>query len=565
MSQTVPWNIPYLPEGVLDPAAGINLAFDVINNALTEVSEAASELSNELADGTTVDKGSDLVAYDALTTVRDRLAETLQFDTDLQNDTDPTKGAALVGFDPENLGYPRGTVGGEVVHYRVTDDGTTEGAYNVKNRSAYSQIAPDVRMSYIAHGGHAGFPNIIGSFPGSNASYSVIGGAYDNIIDCIAGTIAGGAHHRLYGDEPNTTHNTVGGGSYNAVERGEYVTISGGTLNKVKKFRRDGTTPAAPTHSTVGGGRGNIVYGGNVTISGGLNNSADGDSASCGGGQSNRADGSFSVVAGGGNNEARLGSLGGGQKNTIGGGRFNTIDSATNPGGNVIAGGENNNVFGGYNTISGGFNCDCGVLGAEPSYAAIGGGLDNAVQGPSNGVVIAGGRGNTASADYSAVTGGRGNSATAIYSRAHGLDAVGRHQSGDTLADGRFSVAGDAQSSIVMRRVQTTDASTGSMGTIALPNDSTYAFSMLIVARRSDADGESAAYRIEGCIDRNGSAATTALVGSPVVTVIAEDNPAWNVGVIANSSSGGISVQVTGEAAKTIRWVARCTLVEVTG
>jgi hypothetical protein len=116
-----------------------------------------------------------------------------------------------------------------------------------------------------------------------------------------------------------------------------------------------------------------------------------------------------------------------------------------------------------------------------------------------------------------------------------------------------------------MRKVQTTDAALTSMGTIALPDDSTFMFTAYIVARRSDADNESAGYKIEGVIDRNTGVATTALVGTIIKTVIAEDTAAWDVTAVANVSSGGLTIQVTGEAAKTIRWVARVQLVEVSG
>jgi hypothetical protein len=78
---------------------------------------------------------------------------------------------------------------------------------------------------------------------------------------------------------------------------------------------------------------------------------------------------------------------------------------------------------------------------------------------------------------------------------------------------------------------------------------------MLITARRSDANDESAAYRIFGCIDRNTGVATTALVGSLTTDTI-EDTVAWNVTVDADTTNGSLRIQVTGEASKTIRWVA---------
>jgi hypothetical protein len=447
----------------------------------------------------------------------------------------------------------------------TTGTGAPSGVTNIKSGHVDNTIATDVYNAAILSGGQAGFLNRIGSFAGSGAHYTVIAGGYDHQIDCIAGTISGGGHNTLNGDEANTTHNTVGGGSYNIVKRGEYVTIAGGTLNNVNKLRRDAVTAIAPTNSTIGGGRGHNVYNANATISGGLNNSLDGDSATVGGGQANQADGNFSVIAGGGNNTISLGTLGAGQKNTIGGGRNNTINSATNAVSNTIAGGELCDVFGSFNAVGGGYNNNAGISGTEPSYAVIAGGLDNTVSGVKNAGAVSGGRSNTASADYATVTGGRGNTASAIYSRAHGFEADARHQAGDTLANGKFVTVGDAQSTGLVLKTQTTNATLTSMSTVALPDDSTFCFSILIVARRTDADNEGAGYKIEGVIDRNSGVATTALIGAITKTVLAEDTAAWDVTAIANSSSGGLTIQVTGEAAKTINWVARVTLVEVTG
>jgi hypothetical protein len=120
----------------------------------------------------------------------------------------------------------------------------------------------------------------------------------------------------------------------------------------------------------------------------------------------------------------------------------------------------------------------------------------------------------------------------------------------------------------VLRR-STTNASPiglrvdGGTGYLTIPDDTTWAFNALIVARRSDADNESAAYQITGCIDQN--AGTVALVGTPLVTVLAEDNVAWDVTCTADNTNKALVFTVTGEAAKTIKWVARVATAEITG
>lgn len=113
--------------------------------------------------------------------------------------------------------------------------------------------------------------------------------------------------------------------------------------------------------------------------------------------------------------------------------------------------------------------------------------------------------------------------------------------------------------------VMTTDwDSPGTANQVTLPNNSTYHFRASVVARRTDADGEAAAYTFEGCIDRNASAATTALAGTPVKTVLTEDSSAWDADVSADATNGALAITVTGEASKTIRWVAVVDCVEVT-
>jgi hypothetical protein len=55
------------------------------------------------------------------------------------------------------------------------------------------------------------------------------------------------------------------------------------------------------------------------------------------------------------------------------------------------------------------------------------------------------------------------------------------------------------------------------------------------------------------------------LVGTPSKTVLGEDVAAWDANIAVDATNGGLSVTVTGEAAKTINWVAVARLVEVVG
>ena len=95
---------------------------------------------------------------------------------------------------------------------------------------------------------------------------------------------------------------------------------------------------------------------------------------------------------------------------------------------------------------------------------------------------------------------------------------------------------------------------------LTVPNDTTWMFTSYIVARRTDADNESAAYWVQGCVDNN--AGTVALVGAVQVTAV-EDTVAWNATAVA--LGGRLQLRVTGEAAKTIYWNAVTHIVQVSG
>jgi hypothetical protein len=85
-------------------------------------------------------------------------------------------------------------------------------------------------------------------------------------------------------------------------------------------------------------------------------------------------------------------------------------------------------------------------------------------------------------------------------------------------------------------------------------------FTSYVVARRTDADNESAAYWIYGAIDNN--AGVVALVGSVQVTAL-EDTVAWNA--TATSIGPRLAIRVTGETSKTINWNAVTHIVQVSG
>jgi hypothetical protein len=139
----------------------------------------------------------------------------------------------------------------------------------------------------------------------------------------------------------------------------------------------------------------------------------------------------------------------------------------------------------------------------------------------------------------------------------------------------QFSSQGDSQTSIYVLRSDTTDATPEAMATdgpnttrnttnqIILPNNSAYAFHGTIVARQQASAGTAcAAWKIEGLIRREGSAGTTVLVNS--ATTVLDNTPSWGMALSADTTNGGLKIEVTGAAATNIRWVATVNTSEVT-
>ncbi len=165
------------------------------------------------------------------------------------------------------------------------------------------------------------------------------------------------------------------------------------------------------------------------------------------------------------------------------------------------------------------------------------------------------------------------NSGTSSSGQAGGGDACYRRTrvGSSSFASGNFSALADAQTVVGILRRSTTNATPaelfldGSSTRMVLPNDTTWTFDCTVVARRTDADGESAGYKLVGVIDRQTNAASTALVGTVTTTVIAEDNAAWDVTATADTTNGALVITVTNEAGKTVRSVSRCETTEVTG
>ena len=201
---------------------------------------------------------------------------------------------------------------------------------------------------------------------------------------------------------------------------------------------------------------------------------------------------------------------------------------------------------------------------ASNVYAVVVGGATNTAS--ATGALVLAGTGNTASGNSSVVAGGDSNTASGTYTEASGYGATASQYGQVARSVGGSS---NQQVSNFQATLNTTTVTPGEMfldGTstrLVIPTDTTWGFDIMVVARRTDADNESAFYRFEGCIDNN--AGTTALVGSVVSATPIEDTAAWACAVTADNANDALIITVTGENGKTIQWLANITILQVTG
>ena len=343
------------------------------------------------------------------------------------------------------------------------------------------------------------------------------------------GTVAGGNKRGAYAVDLQ-----MGRGYAEEVASGDFSVLIGGEAN----------TASAETSAVVGG-----IY-----------NQATGVLASVVGGSSQTATGYSSAVVGGGGNTAS------GANSAVIGGAYNAVsgsysaiicsDESTVTGPNsFLAGGVENHVEGHRAAIVAGSS---NIIGEDANSSFIGGGTYNYITGIMSAII--GGEYCEADGSYSLLGGYRTSDRGVASTVAHGA----------ALFSGDFAVTSDfaakTQTSTFKIAAATNGATpavmTGSNVFGASPveitflNDSTNLFEAHVVARRFDATGENAAFILKGCVKRDNGESTTALVGSVEKTILTRPNSNWDVSITANTTTGGITITVTGEADKQIWWSA---------
>lgn len=470
---------------------------------------------------------------------------------------------------------------------RLENKGVSTNSLNVTTFFAAGNVSPSVAPSAVGLDALA-----VGNAAVANAVRAlVLGKGYASGQDSVTinnndstssfgaqasnSTVVGGLSNKVASTSSGST--IVGGGT-------NVISDSSGGLNVIVGGQTN-TINGAAFRAAILGGDSNTLSGARAAVVGGLLNTASATGAAVIGGNNNVASSGAAVVLGGSSNQATAGN-----STVVGGqsGQATQSSAAVIGGQSDIASGNNSAAIGGQSNIASGsaagtfagrFNTaaadDSATLGGSSNTvditaidSVIVGGLSNEISGI-RGAILSG-LGNLVTSDYGTAS-GFFNTVSGTYGFAKGNNALASRYGESAHAAGFFVAQGDAQISTLISRRITTNATPAELFLdnsalrIVLPNDSSYIFEISVIARRTDADNESAAYKFTGCIDRNANAASTALVGSVTKTVIAEDTAAWDVNVTADTTNGALIITVTGEAAKTIRWVAQSILTQVTG
>lgn len=260
---------------------------------------------------------------------------------------------------------------------------------------------------------------------------------------------------------------------------------------------------------------------------------------------------------------ANYSSILGGRNNTASGTHASNIGGLTN-----VSSGDNS-VTGGYiNTASNDSAIAIGYTNTSSNICSMSFGESNTSSGYNS---FCAGRNNTGSANYSSAI-GFGNISNAVSSHSQGyyshvFGIYGRK----SYASGREATTGDAQYSKFILRIRTTGNTATTVTTdaqsatttnqVILENQSAYRFKGTIIGKKSGTT-DIASWDIDGLIARGANAASTTLNVSNVTLV--QNTPAWGTPTLAaDTTNGGLRVQVTGAAATNIQWTAVIETTEV--
>jgi hypothetical protein len=215
--------------------------------------------------------------------------------------------------------------------------------------------------------------------------------------------------------------------------------------------------------------------------------------------------------------------------------------------------------IGGYNTASGSYSLAMGYTNTSSNVYSVALGYYNNSSGDR---AIAIGMGASASGDSSLALGAKSStnsisSKVAIGTLFSGVS--GAYQMGQLLLG---AITTDATATVLKSDTNVLSAN----NQCTLQNNNAMSFNIEVVARNTST-GMTGKWEAKGLIKRGANASTTALVGTPTVTLTNGDSEGWitagAIAITADTTYGALAVTVTGAASTTIHWMCRINTVEV--
>ena len=137
------------------------------------------------------------------------------------------------------------------------------------------------------------------------------------------------------------------------------------------------------------------------------------------------------------------------------------------------------------------------------------------------------------------------------------------------ISEGNFSMEGDAKAGIYIQRNETTGTTltplyiNGVNANLVVSPNSVWTFEITLSAKRIDAGGDAASFKMTGAIARDVLLSSVYLVGNPSKTIVGRTDTGWDAQVQADTATGALLIKVHGSSGKTVRWVAKIMTLEV--
>jgi len=233
--------------------------------------------------------------------------------------------------------------------------------------------------------------------------------------------------------------------------------------------------------------------------------------------------------------------------------------------------GSNNTSFGAnalLNLTTGGSNTAIGygagsgiTTGSNNTIIGVVSGLSATL---ANNVIVADGSGNVRfkSDSTGAIAIGVNNTSDGVASLAMGQGSNTFTQYGRiAISSGNITAIGDVQKSFYILKGRSSSASAktltldNSSSGIVLQNNNVFRFKGSIVGKQTGTTNIGV-WDIDGIVVRGTSAATTTIVGTPTITSISNLSTWGTPTITADTTNGGLTINVVGLAATNIQWIA---------